>query len=39
MSEYQLYEKLKAEWVKCNPSATTKAYEAAISEIALELGL
>ena len=39
MSDYQLYEQLKAEWIKRNPSATSEAYEAAISEIAMELGL
>ena len=39
MSEYQLYEQLKAEWIKRNPNATSDAYEAAISEIAMELGL
>lgn len=39
MSDYQLYEQLKAEWIKRNPNATSEAYECAISEIAMELGL
>lgn len=39
MNKYQRYELLKAEWVKRNPNATSEAYECAISEIAMELGL
>jgi len=39
MANYQLYEQLKREWVKNNPSATNEEYQAAMRKIAEKCGV